>query len=292
MLSILIPTYNYSVVPLVQELHEQCVNCRIPFEIIVIDDSQDTEISKKNIEIGTYNNCKFLQNKTNLGRTLTRKKLAEEAKYEMLLFLDADVIPVNENFIFNYLEYLNRKTVVLGGIAYKAQKIERNKVLRYAYGRNREEKSAKKRNEAPYASILSANLLVPKAIFTQYNYSENHNLYGMDNFFSYKLYINTIKVIHIDNPVYHIGLENDDIFFQKCLESVRNRKEILANAQGIENVNSLLKHYKKIKKYKLTGLVSFFFRIGEPLLKKMILKQEPNLFCLDIYRLGYICTLK
>ena len=39
MLSILIPTYNYNVVPLVLELHKQCLECEIDFEILCQDDA-------------------------------------------------------------------------------------------------------------------------------------------------------------------------------------------------------------------------------------------------------------
>lgn len=38
MLSILIPTYNYDVVPLVLELLEQCLECGIAFKNLVFDD--------------------------------------------------------------------------------------------------------------------------------------------------------------------------------------------------------------------------------------------------------------
>jgi len=292
MLSILIPTYNYNIYPLVKVLQVQCFESGIEYEIIALDDSPGSDKENLNKKINELPNCLYILNNNNVGRTLSRKRLAEKAKYETLLFLDADTEPVNNNFIVRYLEYINTDRVVLGGIAYKTQKINCDKRLRYKYGRFREEKTAIERNKHPYTSILSANLLVPKNIFLKYNYSENHNLYGMDIFFGYQLYINTIKVYHIDNPMFHLGLENDDIFFRKCIESVKSRKELLANSEGIENINSLLKHYKKLRQYQLTGIVSFFFKLGEPLLKKMILKKDPNLFCLDIYRLGYICAIK
>ena len=38
MLSILIPTYNYDVTELVNTLHEQCLQAKLTFEILVLDD--------------------------------------------------------------------------------------------------------------------------------------------------------------------------------------------------------------------------------------------------------------
>ena len=49
MLSILIPTYNYSIVELVSNVHKQAIIAKIQFELIVLDDcSKDQEIINNN----------------------------------------------------------------------------------------------------------------------------------------------------------------------------------------------------------------------------------------------------
>ena len=293
MLSILIPTYNYDVTNLVFELHKQCEIAGIPYEIIIRDDFSEKEYKSINGKLSELTNCLYKVNERNLGRTMTRKRLAEEAVYEMLLFLDADVIPVTTDYIKTYLPYISKKLpVIFGGIAYKSGSENNNTALRLKYGREREQKSAKERKKNPYGLLFSANLLVSKDVFLENNYSKNENLYGMDVFFSYMLYKNNVPVIHVDNPVYHIGLEDDSIYFEKSLKSVSVKKNLLTDVKDIENINSLLKHYNNLKKYHLLGITKFFFKMGEPLLKKMILSKNPNLFCLDLYKLGYICSLK
>jgi hypothetical protein len=286
MLSILIPTYNYNVNPLVEVLYKQCLKENIAFEMLVLDDASTIEFPAGI----TGENISYQKNESNLGRTLTRKKLAETARYDSLLFLDSDVIPVTSDFIKNYTHYIDND-IVLGGVAYVKETPEPAKELRHKYGRLREEVIASDRNKNPYGAILSGNLMIKKDIFLKYNYAQNHNLYGMDIYFSYQLFKNNIPVTHIDNPVYHLGLEDNEVFLKKSLQAVDSRKQLLENAEGIENINGLLKHYKNLKKYRLTGVISLGFKLAEPILKKMILKKDPNLFCLDIYRLGYICTL-
>ncbi|KAF2516906.1 glycosyltransferase family 2 protein [Flavobacterium salilacus subsp. salilacus] len=293
MLSILIPTYNYNVLPLVTELHRQADSLDIVYEIVVVDDYSEQKFTEGNSTIASLNNCRFIENETNLGRTLSRKKLADEAKYAMLLFLDADVIPVNADFIENYIPYIKQKSpVVFGGYKYIKQVIERDKELRYKYGICREEKTANERSKNPYGTIFSGNLLIEKMVFINSNFSGGNNLYGMDIYFCYRLYKHQVPVIHIDNPIYHLGLEINDVFFKKTIEAVKNRKVLFSDIEDAKNINSLLKHYQNLQKYHLTKIVKFGFAIIEPLLKKMILKRNPNLFCLDIYRLGYICSLK
>lgn len=270
-----------------QKLHQMAVKENIAFEIIVMDDGSTIDITAT----FDFENVYYLKNESNIGRTLTRKKLAEIAKYNTLLFLDSDVLPVLGDFIKKYIPYISNK-VIVGGVAYLKDVPAAGKTLRHKYGRLREETIASERNRNPYGSILSGNLMIHKHVFLEHNYSQNQNLYGMDIYFSYRLYKNNIPILHIDNPVYHLGLEDNDVFFRKSLSAVESRKLLLANAEGIENINGLLKHYKNLKKYGLSRLTGFAFKLMEPLLKKMILKKDPNLFCLDIYRLGYICYIK
>ena len=56
-------------------------------------------VASENKKINALDHCSFLENEKNIGRTATRNILAKKAKYDWLLFLDADVIPLNENYI-------------------------------------------------------------------------------------------------------------------------------------------------------------------------------------------------
>lgn len=292
LLSILIPTYNYDITALVNAVHLQCIESEVMFEIIVLDDFSTIRYKEVNRKIVSMPHCRYLENTTNFGRTLSRKKLADAAIFNTLLFLDADVIPVSEHFIENYMTFIGYRGVVIGGIAYEKNAFNSNTALRQKYGQEREEKTATERNKNPYGSIFSGNLLLPKDVFLENNYPEKNNLYGMDIYFAYSLYKNKVPVTHTDNPIYHLGLEDNAIFFRKSIEAVKNRKELLTEAKRVEDMNSLLKHYKILKKYQLTPVVSLLFKIAAPLLKKMIMKKDPNLFCFDLYRLGYICAIK
>lgn len=294
MLSILIPTYNYSAFSLVQELLNQATEAGIIFEIIVLDDgSTDAVTFAENSKINEFEHCRFEKNTANFGRTKTRNILTEISKYDWCLFLDADVIPVETNFIKSYIPYLDDKyDVIVGGYQYGNTLPEYSKILRYKYGKCREEKSADIRNLDPYSSIFSGNILIKKNIFTAYNYSLTGNFYGLDIYFSYQLFINKVAVKHIDNGIYHLGLENNKVFFEKSLTSLDSRIRLLADKPQIEKINSLLKYYNFLKSAKLNYLFDLFFKITEPFLRKLILSKNPSLVCFDLYRLGYICSIK
>lgn len=294
MLSILIPTYNYNVLTLVDVLHKEATDLGIIFEIIVLDDgSSDLITIEENSKINVIEHCCFEKNKENQGRTKTRTLLAQRAKYNWLLFLDADVIPVSEKFIQNYVSHINENDkVIFGGYKYENETVEKTKTLRYKYGKIREEKRAQLRNQKPYSYVFSGNLLIDKDIFLKYNYTSDENIYGLDIYFGYQLYYNSIKVKHIDNEIYHLGIETNTVFFDKSIQSLKKRIELLANEPKIEEVNSLIRTYNFVKKYHFKNVIGFVFKLFEPILKKAIMSKNPSLFCFDLYRLGYICTLK
>lgn len=293
MLSILIPTYNYTVIELVQNIHQQCLACSISFEIICLDDYSANHFQHENEQIKELSYCYYYKNESNFGRTKSRQILAEKAKFDWILFLDSDVLPENEKFIEKYITHLNNSnSVVFGGYKYEKRQPESSKILRYKYGREREEKSAEFRSKKPYQYVFSGNMLIQKKLFFELNYVENDKFYGMDIYFAYQLFSRKIAVHHIDNAIFHLGLERNEVFFEKALQSVISRKRFLVDKVDIEQLNPLLAYYKKIKKYRLMFISKLFFRISKQFLKRNILSKNPNLFYFDLYRLGYICSEK
>ncbi len=290
MISIAIPIHNYLVVNLVKTIVYQISKIGIDYEIICLDDaSTDIEITSQNKEIQELKNCFYYTNETNLGRTRTRTLLAKKAKFNWILFLDADVIPMHETFISSYISFLNSDSeVIFGGYQYYDFHENRNTVLRWKFGKKRESQSAEVRDKNPYSFLFSGNILIRKNIFLSVQFPDK-NYYGMDFFFSYNLHQKKIKITHIDNPIYHLGLESNSVFFKKSLEAVENRVHYLAEEQSAQNLNSFLKYYSKLKQYKLLPIVGFGFKAVEPVLKHFILSKNPSLFCFDLYRLGYIC---
>jgi glycosyltransferase involved in cell wall biosynthesis len=290
MLSILIPTYNYAVFSLVENLSNQLCKVEIKYEIIVLDD-HSTSFLEENKRIASFKNCSFTQNSTNFGRTKTRQTLAESAKFEWLLFLDADVMPENNDFIEKYLACFIEDQLVFGGCNYEKDQPDATKMLRYHYGKNREEKSELLRNKKPYEFAFSGNMLIRKKLFLTLNQNNLENIYGMDVFFAHQLWENQIPILHIDNAIIHLGIEKNEVFFEKVLESIAFRKKILSEKTGIEKTNKLLAKYKLIKKWHLHNLIKIAFSLTEPLLKKLILSKNPSLLSFDLYRLGYICKI-
>ena len=293
MLSILIPTYNYSVAPLVQELQKQAISANIVFEIIVVDDaSSDEKIEEENKQINTISNCTYSIQKSNLGRTETRQNLALKASYSMLLFLDADVSPKHSNFIGRFNLKVLDWDIQFGGITYKKEEPYSNEILRWKYGMARESLSVSERKKDPYQTINSGAFLIKKELFLRVNSKLKFKKYGLDNLFKQLLQKEGAKVLHIDNAVYHLGLENSMLFIQKSKEAVKTTVELERQGLIDDNRRPLQKSYLKLKKLGLLGIFSAVIRKCEERILKNLQSGKPSLFLFDLYRLQYYSELK
>ena len=105
-LSILIPTYNDVCTDSVNTLMQQAESIGdLRFEIIVADDaSTDENVVEANRAIDRMTNCRYIRRENNVGRAAIRNFLAQEARYEWLLFVDSGMGIVRSDFIFNYLQ--------------------------------------------------------------------------------------------------------------------------------------------------------------------------------------------
>ncbi|WNH13019.1 glycosyltransferase family 2 protein [Thalassobellus suaedae] len=297
MLSILIPTYNYNVYPLAFQLEQQALDANIVFEIICFDDgSTNAKTIKENEKINTLENSSFIALDVNIGRSKIRNSLASKANFEWLLFLDADTMPVSNLFISNYLSALHKQSkIIYGGILYKQKTPPNNQVLRWIYGKNREALSKTLRNKNPYLRFLTLSFLIHKNVFKKVAFNEDiPNLRHEDTLFALDLKREMINIAHIDNPVYHLGLETNKQFLQKSLQSVK-AISIFVN-QGLMPYNATLitKIHHYTNKIHLNHVLKHLYlnkKIRE-YFESQLLSREPSLFLFDLYRLSYFCSLK
>lgn len=292
MLSILIPTYNYNVYPLVTELKNQADSLGINYEILVQDDGSFLYL-EENQKINELVNCFFFENNENSGRSKARNLLSNRSKFNWLLFLDSDTFPKNLDFIQKYLQNISSKTgIIYGGIEYQKCKPEKTKILRWVYGKKREALSVKKRNENKYLSFLTLNFLINKNVFNIVKFNDKiPNLRHEDTLFSYDLFKNNIPIDHLKNVVIHHGLDENRAFLKKSKESIEGLLFLLNNNLIDNNYIKLSKYGKVITNLRLTFLLVFFYKVFEAKIERNLLSEKPNIFLFDIYRLCYFCLL-
>ncbi len=290
MLSILIPTYNYNIVSLVDELHKQCVKCNIKFEIIALDDKSSKEIISINSSINKLNFTDYELSKSNKGIAITRQALVDKASYNWVLLIDADMKLKDSFYISNYVKAFKQNyDVVFGGIIYENTPPDPNCVLRWKYGVTYEAINAENRNKKPYKITSAANILIKKNTYKNFCLDSIGNSYGMDIYFGPQLKLNRIPVLHIDNQVYHLGLESSKTYLKKIRLAVETLLK-LHNQNKIKlHENDLLKTFLFLKKTRFNYILSGLYKVFKQNLYKHLISKNPKTLLLQFFKISYMC---
>jgi len=298
MLSINIPVYNYEVGDLVAQLAAQAEDMQIVFEIRVYDDGSEELVKRKNRKIDGLPGVVYKELDKNLGRSAIRNKMGFDSKHKYLLFIDADSMPVSEDYLENFIENVKPNRVICGGTAYKSEKpANPNQYLRWYYGTNREAISAKTRNSKKGFIITSNNFLIEKPVFEKIHFREDIKNYGHeDTLLGYDLFRNGIEIFHIDNPMEHTGLEDSKVFIEKTKTALKSlhqiTQQILPGDKVFVKQVHFLSKYQSITKYLPPLFLRLFYKLFHCSIERNLTGSKPSLFLFDLYKLGFYSTLK
>lgn len=295
MISVLIPVYQQVVVDLVEAILSQLKARLVPFEIVVMDDCSEIAIRKANSALLQLQNVRYIELEKNVGRSTIRNFLASEAAYDLLLFLDCDVSLPDNYFIERYLNYSSKKHVTVGGIAYRNDPpSDRKKYFRWIYGQARESQPKSIRQQHPYASFKTANFCIDRSLFLKIRFSEAITGYGHeDTLFGLELARLKIPIYHIDNPIYHDGLEDAHVFISKSEEAVQNLLALYRvnpSDMNIERV-ALLKTFKRIKHFRLNFIFALTYSLAGQFMRQNLLGSHPSIFIFSLYKLCFFCHI-
>lgn len=292
MLSILIPTYHYNVYPLAQQMARMAGAAHIPYEIICLDDGSGG-FRTENGRINELPHASFSVLEQNIGRSAIRNLLARKAHYENLLFLDADVMPQHDDFLQRYLPYLDGSDkAVYGGIRYQIEPPSDEELLRWVYGIEREALDVETRQKHPYRSFLTLNFLTTKSVLAKVPFNETiPNLRHEDTLFSFNLSEADIPILHIENPVWHHGLEDSVRFLQKSEAAVIALHALVKNGLLPSSYARLSAVYGRLARTGLPFLLKPVFRVGQKAMRRNLLGKNPSMRVFDLYRLGYLCSI-
>lgn len=287
-ISVLIPTFNYDCRRLVEQLLKQ-----LPAdgEIIVGDDcSTNPNVLDALKEMEGWPGCRIFRPTRNLGRAAIRNTLAREAKGEWLIFIDADAEVRSSSFISDYLAAAREADVVCGGTGNMHRCPRPAARLRYDYEVAAEKRlTLEHRRRHPYAGFTTFNFLIRRTTFLSILFDEHCHEYGHeDTLFGLELKMRGIKVLHIDNKLTHLGLEDADIYLSKTETALRSLAGMSIEQKQNVRISQM---YLRLRKWHLGGLVLGVFRLTRRLLRKNLLGKHPNQLLFSFYKLGFYASL-
>jgi len=292
MISILIPTYNYPLLEKVKKLQAQCKTLGIDYEILCQDDASKSIYNIENEKINLLENCFFTELTTNVAHRQNRNLLAAKAQYPYLLFIDGDSNIIKEDYIEKYLKNIKNFQIIYGGRVHPEKCPSINQTLRWKYGRKIEDKAVANRIQKPFESLLFNNTLIEKNLFDSIQFDKTLIKYGHDDTqLAYALKNKNASLLHIDNPVEHGDIDTNEAYLYKVEQSLEVLMQLYQEGKIPANFNKMLTLYVFLKRTKTLFLEQFFFKLFQNKIKANLLGKNPNMFCFNLYKLGYFCLL-
>ncbi len=283
--SVLIPVFNWSARELLEALVQQA-NPTIPFEIIVLDDASTNKILvEQNRQLAEEIGAQYILLNENRGRAFARNHLAEHATFDKLLFIDVDSVPKYADFLIRYVAAGTQVEVVAGGTCYYDNPPEESsKMLRWVYGKKREERAWNLRQTEGFQKLSLNNFLISKSLFLSIRLNESLKEYGHeDTLFGLELEAGETSLSHIDNPVYHTGLDHDIEFLAKSELAVQNLFLLSQQHDAIQN----LRLFSASSYLAKSAFGHFIYWAGKKMKQRLLdnlQSGDPNVTYLDILK--------
>lgn len=226
-LSILIPCLHDNPCRLIEILAEQARRCSEGIEIIVIDDGSNDQaltdaIDKAIMALpipGT-----FIRLERNGGRAAARNILAQFAAGDQLLFIDADTLPDNPNFLQTYIEHpaVARSAMVIGGFSILQSPEDPQYRLHRHMSSSLDCLSVEARNQQPWKYAFGSNILVRRDVMMEHPFDARYTGWGWEDQEWAIRIAHKWHVEHIDNSVSHLGLDDVQTLLRKYASSGEN----------------------------------------------------------------------
>jgi GT2 family glycosyltransferase len=298
MISILIPVNNYDITALVYSMKEGMTRVPEYCEILIGDDGSGQEYNEKYRSLEDEK-VRVVASGKNIGRAAIRNRLAVEAMGDYLLFIDADTMfpGTAESYLLKWLPMINTARVICGGVIYPdTPPGDPDKMLRWKYGRMKEQKKASEKNKHPHSSFSTFNVLIDKSVFSKIRFNEELRQYGHeDTLLGYQLKKAGIDILYIDNGLIHEGLESNREYLNKTKLSIENLSQLydkVTDKKTFSESVRMLRVYNRLNALQLTRILAGIFIRYRDRMEIRLDSSKISLNLFSFYRICMFCTYR
>jgi glycosyltransferase involved in cell wall biosynthesis len=297
-ISLLIPVYNYDIVALVHGMKSAIGKVPEFTEILIGDDGSLPEYKKKYHSLED-DVVRVISSQKNIGRAAIRNRLAMEAKGDYLLFIDADTMVTGtaEAYFLKWIPVMKLSKVLCGGTLYhESPPGDPDKLLRWKYGRKKEQMTAAERNKHPHSGFSTFNVMFEKSVFSKIRFDEELKQYGHeDTLMGYQLKKAGIDILHIDNGLLHEGLESNKDFLNKTKLGIENLSMLydkVTDKKTFSKTVRILRLYNKLRFFQLIYILAGIFIKYRDRMEIRLDSSKISLMLFSFYKICMFCTYR
>lgn len=297
-ISLLIPVHDYDIITFVRSMRTAIDSVPELMEIVIGDDGSSTEYYNKFKQLEDEY-IKVIRSEKNIGRAAIRNKLIDKSKGDYLLFIDQDAMfpSTAEAYIRNWVNLIGESKVIYGGIQYQ-QGVPTNpdKMLRWKYGRAKEQVPANVRLKHPHRSFSTFNVMFHRSVFEKLRFNEELKEYGYeDTLLAFQLKVAGVDIYHVDNALYHEGLETNQEFIDKMKHGVSNLNKMydsITNQKEFAQTVELISIYNVLRLFGIHRLLRTYHEWNKEKIEIKLNKSNPSLKLFTFYRMCIFCKYR
>ncbi|MGV9005363.1 MAG: glycosyltransferase family 2 protein [Brevundimonas sp.] len=236
--SVLIPFLGDDPSALLALLDEEAGAVDGSVEIIVLDDgTRDPDLTRRlttQIKAMTLP-VQLLTLPRNEGRSIGRNRLATAARGGSLLFLDSDMRPDHRRFLRDWADLVAREDppVAFGGFSLLQAPDEPRFAVHRAMAARSECVPYTVRARQPEKYVYTSNLLVRRDVFAAEAFDPGFSGWGWEDVEWAMRVSRRFRVLHVDNPATHMGLDTVAALAGKYEQSTFNFARVVSRHPAI-----------------------------------------------------------
>ncbi len=285
-LSVLIPFYRDDASDLLMALSAQEASDSV--EIILVDDGTKEAALTARITQAVMASEKaacLVTLAENQGRSAARNHLQQAANADWILFLDADMRPVSDKFLENYLQLIhaNIADVLFGGFTVEKKSQNRDGELHRALSEISDCLPVYEREAAGPQFVASSNLCIKKSVIQENPFDDGFIGWGWEDSEWAARISDLYTLKHVSNPALHIGLESTDTLLKRFSTSGANYVRFTEKHPDLARTLTLYRLSNRLKSIPGQKLVRPFLKA----VVKLPLPIKARLFALKLWRASW-----
>lgn len=255
--SVLIPFLRDDPTELLALLDEEAAAVDGGAELLLLDDgTADAELTARlSGQIQAMRlPARLITLPANEGRSRGRNRLASAARGGSLLFLDSDMRPDHRRFLKDWTDLAAREdpAVAFGGFSLLQAPDEARFAVHRAMAARSDCVPYTERARQPEKYVYTSNLLVRRDVFETEAFDPGFTGWGWEDVEWAMRVSRRFRVVHLDNPATHMGLDTVETLTAKYEQSAPNFARVVARHPDIVSAYPSYKAARLLKR--LPGL--------------------------------------